>query len=286
MYRTLILDVDTGVDDALAILFALRCARVNLRAITCVGGNVGVEQVVTNTLAVLDAADAPAVAVARGAAGPLSGRAVPSTRSAHGADGLADLGLPPSGRTAVPESAVELLRREILAGPESPTLVATGPLTNLALLLRTAPGVLTRLRRLVVVGGGPTGVIGTPADFNMQYDAAAAGAVLGSGVPVTMYTLDVFYRVALSASEADELAASANAGARLAGLLARHQAQRFGAREACLGDAGAVASVVEPRGIQTRPHPELPAVRLAVGVDAQAYRRLFLDTVRGDSPLA
>jgi pyrimidine-specific ribonucleoside hydrolase len=288
----LILDVDTGVDDALALLFALRCARVRLQAITCVSGNVDVDQVVANTLKVLDAAGAPALPVAPGATGPLSsraaragraGRAMPaSSRSVHGADGLADLGLPPSARPIAPESGVELLRRQILAAPEPPTLVAAGPLTNVALLLRTASGVLSRLRQLVVVGGRVTGEVGGVDDFNLRYDAEAAAAVLGCGVPLTMYTLGVFHQVALSGREAEDLAASDDPGTRLAGLLARHQARRFGARGACLGDAGAVLGVVQPGALRTRPHPEFPAVRVAAGVDAPAYRRLFLHTL---SPL-
>jgi pyrimidine-specific ribonucleoside hydrolase len=283
----LILDVDTGVDDALAILFAVRAWQARVRAITCVDGNVRVEQVVANTLKVLDAAEAPDVPVARGAAAPLSG-SVPLPPVAgsgdrggprHGRDGLADLGLPPSGRTALPEPAVALLERTIRTAPEPPTVVACGPLTNLALLQRSAAGLLHRLRRLIVVGGVATGEIATPADFNTRHDPEAARTVLGGGVPTTMYSLDVFYEVRLTDADVDRMAASEDPGTRLAGLLARHQAGRSRGRGACPGDAGAVMAAVEPQRLRTGPHPDWPAVRVAVGVSARAYRRLFLETL-------
>jgi pyrimidine-specific ribonucleoside hydrolase len=280
MVRELILDVDTGVDDALAILFALRCPQLQLRALTCVAGNVGVDQVVQNTLKVLDAAAAPPVPVARGAGAPLSGEAVdPAIRSVHGTDGLADLGLPPPGRVEAAVPAVDLLRTEILRAAEPPTIVCCGPLTNLALLQREAPALLREVRQLVVVGGVATGEIGTAGDFNLRHDLAAARAVLGSGVPATLYSLDVFAEVALTAAEVAVLAAGGDSGARLAGLLARHQLRRSGGREACLGDAGAVVAVVAPDGLRTRPHPYWPQVSVAVAVDAPAYRRLFRDAL-------
>jgi pyrimidine-specific ribonucleoside hydrolase len=295
-----ILDVDTGVDDALAILFALRSPAIDLRAITCVAGNVGVDQVVRNTLTVLANAGSPAVPVARGAAAPLSiGRpaaqpaqplppaqstpSAPPARSVHGRDGLADLGLPPPGGAAVALSAVDLLRREILTATEPLTVVACGPLTNLAHLTLAAPALVRRLRRLIVVGGDAAGGIGGPGDFNLAYDRRAADAVLGSGVAVTMYSLDVFRRVTLTAGDAEDLAVAGDAGIRLAGLLARHQARRAGAHGAGLGDAGAVLSLVEPDALQTRPNPRWPGVRVAVDADEAALRSLFLATLRAPS---
>jgi pyrimidine-specific ribonucleoside hydrolase len=99
-----------------------------------------------------------------------------------------------------------------------------------------------------------------------------------------MYPLDVFRRVVVSAREAEALAASEDPGTRLAGLLARHQARRFGAAGARIGDAGAVLSVVRPEALVTRPDPRWPRVGVAVDMEDRAaavYRRLFLDTLRG-----
>ena len=126
MARSVILDVDTGIDDALALMFALRRRDVDVRAITCVAGNTSVDRVVVNTCAVLDLLAAPEIPVAAGATGPL----IEPPRDAswvHGAGGLADLELPPSARQPAVLHAVELLRREILAGPAPLTIVALGP---------------------------------------------------------------------------------------------------------------------------------------------------------------
>ena len=136
-----ILDVDTGVDDAMAILLAALHPDVNLRAVTCVGGNATVDSVVRNSLTVLDVAGRSDVPVARGAARPLleAGR---DARHVHGEDGMGDLGWPRSTRAGDKRHAVELLREILVeAGRtgELITLVPTAPMTNIALLLRTYP---------------------------------------------------------------------------------------------------------------------------------------------------
>jgi inosine-uridine nucleoside N-ribohydrolase len=117
----LILDVDTGVDDACALLLAALHPDVELRAVTCVGGNASVDEVVRNTLKVLDIAGCPDVPVARGAARPLL-QPVSHARHVHGDDGMADLGWPSSDRRPDPRHAVELLRdllsQAAAGGPE------------------------------------------------------------------------------------------------------------------------------------------------------------------------
>ena len=133
-----VLDVDTGVEDALALLLAVRHPALELRAVSCVAGNTHVDQVVANTLKVLDAAGAGDVPVARGAERPLLEPAR-DAHHVHGADGMADLGLPDSPRRPVDVHAVELLRRTILDSAEPVTLVTLAPMTNAALLLRTYP---------------------------------------------------------------------------------------------------------------------------------------------------
>jgi len=273
-----ILDVDTGVDDALAILVALGSSGLGspglgspglgspglvVRAITCVAGNVGVDQVVTNTLKVLDAAGAPEIPTGRGAqAGPTA-----RVRSVHGADGLADLGLPDSSRRPVAEPAIELIRREIDAAPEPVTLLALGPLTNVAGLLRGHPGEAGTLAGIVIVGGG------TQPGFNLEYDPAATRTVLAARVPVIAYSMDVFAAVTVPRARAERLARSDDPAAALAGQLLLHQSRRFGGDTAPLGDAGAVASVLDPAGLAT---VRRGGVDTAVGVDAERYQRLVL----------
>src|SRR5262245_34780341 len=132
----LILDVDTGVDDALAILFAVRHPGVRLRAISCVAGNTDVDQVVATTLRVRDAAGADDVPAARAGRRRLLA-SLRHARHVHGEERMADSGLPESRRRPTAEHAVEVLRRDILAASEPGTLVTLAPLANIALLLRT-----------------------------------------------------------------------------------------------------------------------------------------------------
>jgi inosine-uridine nucleoside N-ribohydrolase len=258
-----VLDVDTGVDDACALLLAATHPGLDLVAVTCVAGNATVDDVVANTLTVLDAAGRPDVPVARGAARPLLEPAR-NARHVHGEDGMGDLGRPRSVRRPDPRHAVELLRDvlvEAAAGGEGDrvTLVPLAPMTNIALLLRTWPEAAAGLRRIVFMGGAAdVGNATASAEFNVWHDPEAAAVVLGTaaelGVPVTMYGLDVFYDVRVSREQAEELVRRGGA-AELAGRLVLHQCERFGATDATVGDAGAVCAVVAPDALSTVPLP-------------------------------
>jgi pyrimidine-specific ribonucleoside hydrolase len=302
-----ILDVDTGVDDALALLFAARHPELDLRAVTCVSGNVGVDQVVVNTLTVLDAAGASAVPVARGAAHPIV-QAPRPLRPVHGVDGLGDVGWPPSGRIADPRHAVELLRDELTAGPPV-TLIALAPLTNVALLLRTYPEVIDGIDRFVFMGGSAgRGNCTATAEFNAWHDPEAAAVVLDvlatTSTPVTMYGLDVFYGPLATAEDAGALAASTDPASRLAAELLRFGLARYGTGTTTIGDAGAVCAVVDPGGLGTRPLPvrveltgtwtrgqtvvdqrpstdeQRPAIDVGVEVDGPRYVDLWRSVIR------
>ncbi|MEU2225398.1 MULTISPECIES: nucleoside hydrolase [unclassified Streptomyces] len=311
-----IIDCDTGVDDALALLFAVRHPGLDLRAVTCVAGNTDVDGVVRNTLTVLERAGAPAIPVGRGAERPLLEPAR-SARHVHGADGMGDLGLPAPARTAADTDAVTLLRREILASPRPVTLIPTAPLTNIALLLRTHPEVTRNIERIVFMGGSVTTGNATPvAEFNVWHDPEAAAILLTAGVPITMYGLDVFMRVVVPAGEVHRLRASDEPGTRLAGDLLAHRPTTQGEEPAAeeaggLGDAGAVCAVADPPGLTTRslpvevslapgpargqtvvdrrPRPgeseiheggrERALVDVALDVDVDRYVKLYLETV-------
>lgn len=313
-----LLDVDTGVDDACAILLAARHPGIDLRAVTCVAGNADVDQVVRNTLIVLQAAGRPDVPVARGAERPLLEPARPA-RHVHGADGMGDLGLPPAPQAPDPRHAVVALREVLLAAAAAhrpATLVPLAPMTNVALLLRTFPEAAAGLSRIVFMGGsGATGNATAAAEFNVWHDPEAAAVVLDAaatlGVPVTMYGLDVFGDVRVSDGQARELLAGADPATRLAGELIRFQCRRFGTDDATIGDAGAVCAVADPTGLTTRrlpvrvelagtwtrgqtvvdqrvagldlahdPHGVATSlVDVAIGVDGPRYAQLWLDTV-------
>ncbi|HEY7717192.1 MAG TPA: nucleoside hydrolase [Pedococcus sp.] len=260
-----VLDVDTGVDDACAVLLAALHPGLDLRAVTCVGGNAPVDDVVANTLTVLEAAGRPEVTVARGSARPLLEEPV-HARHVHGEDGMGDLGWPRSTRRPDPRHAVEVLRDVLLkaaaGGPEGlVTLVPLGPLTNVALLLRTHPEAAAGLRQVVFMGGAAdVGNATASAEFNVFHDPEAAAVVLEAcadlDVPVTMYGLDVFYDPQVSRGAAEALVAAGGGGAaELAGRLVAFQCERFGTEAATIGDAGAVCAVLHPEGVRTERLP-------------------------------
>ena len=249
MALPVILDVDTGTDDALALLFAALHPELDLLGVSCVGGNTTLANVVDNTLRVLALAGAHDVPVAAGAARPL----IEPARDAsyvHGANGLADIVLPEAKRTVEPEGAIEFLRRRILDHPEKVTLVALAPQTNLALLLRTHPEVADNIERIVFMGGSASvGNATAVAEFNVWHDPEAAAIVLDAGVPLYMYGLDVFNRVAVPEETAHALAASDNPIASLVGRLLAHLIVGPDGPEPYLGwigDAGAVCALVDP----------------------------------------
>ncbi|KMS68916.1 nucleoside hydrolase [Streptomyces viridochromogenes] len=312
-----IIDCDTGVDDALALLFAVRHPGLDVRAVTCVAGNTDVDGVVRNTLTVLELAGAPDIPVARGAGRPLIEPAR-SARHVHGEDGMGDIGLPAPTRAPADVDAVTLLRREILASPRPVTLIPTAPLTNIALLLRTHPEVTRNIERIVFMGGAVACGNATPvAEFNVWHDPEAAAIALTAGVPITMYGLDVFQRVVVPGADVRRLRASAEPGTRLAGDLLSHRPATpdVGADSEAggIGDAGAVCSVVDPAGITTRllpvevslapgptrgqtvvdrrPRPgeseihdglrEQQLVDVALDVDVDRFVKLYLTTVEG-----
>ena len=151
-----VLDVDTGVDDACALLLAALHPRLDLRAVTCVGGNAPLADVVRNTLVVLETAGRGDVPVGIGAARPLLDEPV-DARHVHGEDGMADLGMPAPTLRPDPRPAIDLLRdtiEEQAAAGVPVTVVPLAPMTNLALLARVHPQAFARIGRIVFMGGG------------------------------------------------------------------------------------------------------------------------------------
>ena len=254
-----ILDVDTGIDDALAILAAVAHPGIDVIGISCVTGNASLERVVENTLRVLDVAGAPDIPVAAGAVRPL----LAPPRSAghvHGEDGLAGIELPESARVPEPGGAVAMLRRLILEHPEPVTIVALAPQTNLALLLRTYPQVAARIARIVFMGGSAgIGNATAVAEFNVWHDPEAAAAVLDAGVPCFMYGLDVFMRVAIDEDHAERMSVSPDPVVALAGRLLSHRisfsADEHAVYSGLIGDAGAVCALIDPGALTVETLP-------------------------------
>jgi inosine-uridine nucleoside N-ribohydrolase len=250
MATRVLMDVDTGIDDALALLYAIAHPDLEIQAVTCVSGNVGLSQVVTNTCSVLGVAGAPGLPVGAGADATLRGNG-PRAGHQHGVNGLGGLRLPRSTRPQAGVGAVELMRRRILDGEGPVTLVALAPQTNIAMLLRDhLRQIATAIERLVFVGGR----LMEPeppesAEFNVGHDPEAAAIVLDSGLPITMYGLDVFDQVLVSSAATDALAEQDKPAARLAGQLLRVRRGRL------IGDAGALIALTNPELFTTERAP-------------------------------
>lgn len=247
--HSVILDVDTGIDDAMAVLYALHHPDIEVRAITCVAGNVDLPQVLDNTLALLELAGAPQIPVAGGAEQPLIGEA----RSAawiHGSDGVGGIALPRGVRSPEPVRAVELLRRTLMESEKPLTIITLAPLTNIALLLRAHPEVTPRIARIVTMGGSASvGNASATAEFNVWHDPEAAHIVFTSGIPLTMYGLDVFDRIRADDAHVAALRQNDPVQRALAGLLSFTVTVPGGdtiVDNRRIGDAGAVIALTNP----------------------------------------
>ena len=201
----LIIDTDPGVDDVVAILMALAAPGAEVVGLTTVGGNVSLARATRNALALLQAARRPEIPVARGAARPLRGRYSPSV-AFHGPGGLS-VRLPNPAIRLVSQSAVDFMADRLSRHPRGITLVALGPLTNLARLLQRRPGALNLAHRIVVMGGAvdTPGNVTPKAEFNFHSDPMAADMVLSSGLPVTLADLAACRQVAINRQEALQL---------------------------------------------------------------------------------
>ncbi len=204
--RRVLLDVDTGVDDALALMLAIRSPELEVLGITTVSGNVSVARSTANTLLVLEMLAASTIPVLAGAAAPLA-RALFTAAEVHGSDGLGDVThrYPAPSRQAT-RGAAEFLLQMIHRHPGELTLIATGPLTNVATAIQRDAGAMRRLQGLTVMGGAirVPGNVGPTTEFNFAVDPEAAAIVLGAGLPLTLVPLDVTEQVILSRKMVDE----------------------------------------------------------------------------------
>jgi inosine-uridine nucleoside N-ribohydrolase len=216
-----IIDTDPGVDDAFALMLAMRSPELKVEAITVVSGNLPLDITLPNALRMVEICDRTDIPVAAGAAAPLIRRRV-TAAEAHGENGLGGFKLPPPKIAAVKEHAAELICRIVLEHPGEVTLIGLGPLTNLALALRSEPGLAKAIKSIVLMGGSLSGGNVTPAaEFNFYVDPEAASIVFNSGVPITMVGLDVTRRVELTEPYVRQLEAGTNKPSRAAAGIAR-----------------------------------------------------------------
>jgi inosine-uridine nucleoside N-ribohydrolase len=288
-----LIDTDPGIDDALALLFAWGSPELQLAGITTVAGNVTLADATRNVFRLLALRGVtPWPPVAAGAAGPLGRPLVTATRY-HGADGLGELDdWPPVPAVLAPQGAEAFIADTVRRAAEPLTLVALGPLTNVALALARDAGAMRRLARVVVMGGAVDvpGNVTPEAEFNLHVDPAAAARVLAAGLPLDLVPLDATRQAVLTraALEAALARRPGPVAARVAAFT-RHGFRGDGG-VMFLHDPLAVAAALDPTLVgwqparlaigpdgQTRREPGPANCRVALGVDLPRFLAVFLE---------
>ncbi|GAA0134068.1 ribonucleoside hydrolase RihC [Paenibacillus sp. YSY-4.3] len=203
--RPIIIDTDPGIDDAVALAIALYSEKVDVRLITTVAGNVGLDKVTLNALKLLKffKKDIP---VAMGADRPLI-KAPIDASNVHGSTGMDGYDFEePTKELLLQENAVNAMYRVIMESEQPMTLVPIGPLTNIALLLRMYPEVKEKIAEVVIMGGSTArGNAGVMAEFNIFADPEAAKIVFQSNLPVVMVGLDVGLKALVYPEDSEQL---------------------------------------------------------------------------------
>lgn len=304
----IILDTDPGIDDALALLLALASPEIQLEAITTVSGNVGVEQTTRNALSLLTLTGRTEIPVAQGCRYPLV-RPLLDAAYVHGKNGLGEVVLPQPTIEPVKQHAVDLIIEQVLQNPGQITLVALGPLTNLALALRREPRIARAVREVVIMGGAlrVPGNTTPSAEFNVLADPHAAQIVLQAGWPIRLVSLDTTMQTPLSRAQVETFTQE---GGKIKTVIKQMLAYYFDVfapqynitafhmhDPLCLGSAFQPDLItwepayvdVELNGTLTlgetvayfnnRPDAPIPNVQASIRVDAERFVQLFLDRV-------
>lgn len=205
----IILDTDPGIDDAIAICYALTHPQIEVLALTTIYGNVTTELATQNALKLCELND-HAVPVATGAAIPLTIKPNPVADFVHGTNGFGEIELASPSLKPVDASAAELMVELISKHPGEVTLVAVGPLTNLAIALDLDPDITGKVKEIVVMGGAfhCNGNVSEHAEANIWNDPHAAQQVLTADWPVVVHGLDVTYQISFSADYLDSIAST------------------------------------------------------------------------------
>ena len=275
----LLLDCDPGHDDALAIALAARHSR--LLGITTVAGNVPLARTTANALAMCEVLGL-GVPVHAGSPAPL----VSELRTAefiHGASGLEGPTPPEHAREVASRDAVGFIVETVRAHPGDVTLVATGPLTNVALALRTAPDIAQKLRAVSIMGGGiPWGNVTPAAEFNILVDPEAADVVFRAGLPLTMAGLNATHQWMIDQTHVARLHAAGGRVARFCAELLEYYGNAYaravsGPFEGPLHDPLAVLAVTHPELVETT------AYHVVIELTGTYTRGMTVADLRGDA---
>ncbi len=297
MASPVLIDTDPGIDDALALLLAWSSPEISVEAVTTVAGNVPVEQGMVNVFRLLALRQpTPRPVIAMGAAEPLA-RALVTGQRYHGEDGLGDLAnWPETPKPPLEPDAVSVIIDQARRSQRLLTLVALGPLTNLALTLKADAGAVSLIGRIVAMGGAVDvpGNVTPTAEFNMYVDPEAAHRVLAARLPLHLVPLDATRQAVLPRAGiksalrratgplAERIVAFTERGFRIdhasgaQGLVLHDPLALALAIDPTLAEWEPVRLVIGPEGETQRTSGE-PNCRIAKGIDADRFLRLFLD---------
>lgn len=247
--KPVIIDCDTGTDDAIAIITALYSPELNIRALTTVAGNVELQYTSRNTLNLVRSLGFD-TRVALGAPQPILRKTIlHSGNYTHGDTGLGSLVLPDSETSFYEKNAVETIYDEAVKFNGELELIAIGPLTNIAHAIMVHTDLKTKLKKIIFMGGAMYGGnMTTTAEFNIWADPEAAKIVLASGVPLTMVGLDVTLKAALNANDATEIRNIDTKASEIVADILDFMFERHsrGGEDALMHDALAVAVCIDP----------------------------------------
>ncbi|MGL6151756.1 MAG: pyrimidine-specific ribonucleoside hydrolase RihA [Aeromonas sobria] len=260
MALPVILDCDPGHDDAIALILALASPELKVLAVTTSAGNQTPDKTLNNALRILTLLGRDDIPVAAGAPKPLA-RELIIADNVHGESGLDGPKLPDPAFAPQAMTGLELMAKCLRESPEPVTLVPTGPLTNIALLLAAHPELTPKIARIVLMGGAAGAGNWTPAaEFNIYVDPQAADMVFKSGIPITMCGLDVTHEAQVMDEDIERVRAITNPVAQcVAGLLdffmIYHRDPKWGFAGAPLHDPCTIAWLLAPElfhGVECR----------------------------------
>ena len=301
------MDCDPGQDDAVAIVLAARSPELELVGITCVAGNVEVEQTAANALKICTLAGIRNVPVVKGMTRPLLGELL-TARQVHGESGLDGAALPEPERPLHPGHAVDFLIETLMASNGDITLIPTAPLTNIAMAMLREPRIIERIRQIVLMGGAlGCGNVTPSAEFNIYVDPEAAKIVFASGAPIVMVGLDVTEKAVLTRARLAEIHKQGTPVTEaFTGLLTFYlnALDKLGYHDGgAMHDPCAVAAVCDPSLLTTQPmHVDIettgaltrgrtvcapagrsrktPNVRVGVDIDVERFFDLLITRLR------
>lgn len=255
----IIMDCDPGWDDTIAIIMALSNDKLDVKAITCVAGNVSVEKTTENAKKVLNFMKSNVI-LASGAEKPLACK-LKTIEDIHGEDGLYGL-LENVNYEVDKRKADELIRDLLIESSEKITIVATGTLTNIALLIKNYPEAISKIERICMMGGGiENGNITKYAEFNFYTDPHAAEIVFSSGIPIVMCGLEASYKAICTQEDIDKIKEIGNNKSELVSKILEEAVkvegdirpeEIFAIRGAPLYDPVPIAYLINPSIFETR----------------------------------